>query len=260
MTASEHLAPHPLFPIDEEDDAEQEAPQVAFITVSRFDNGQRSTAPRIFRAEELPSLEVLHALFGGGKYELLGRDAGNARIVAKRAYSIPGPPKPMFETPEPEASSTPPGLDVAALLKAMQPQQASGFNMQAVLGLLGVLAPVFTQYLQNQAAAQQAQTLAQQQFLATILTTSQANNDKLVSVMGSLYAAKPSGGSGDGSFRDGMQFMQDFIAGQMEGRKEGDDEPSLKDMFSLAEAYMRTNGKAPTPAVGSGESSNGAAS
>lgn len=238
---AESTVPHPLFALDENADEDVEAPEIGHITVKRWEGGRLFTAPRTFRADELTSLEELYATFGGGKYELIGRSVDNSRIVARRSYEMAGPGKPMFAEPEHHAAPKAEAPDMgalAALLRSQQPA-AGGFNAQTVIALLGVLAPVLQQWLANSAAQQQAMQVANQQFLATLLTNSAQQTDKLVSVMGTLYTAQSSAGGGtSGDYRAGMEFMRDFLAGQMEAQAEGGDEPSLKDLMNLANTYL----------------------
>lgn len=250
---------HPLFPLDEDADPDSETPNVQFISVVRWEMGNKVTAPRMYRANELTTLEQLFADYGGGKYELLGRGPDNSRIIAKRSYSLPGPSKPMFaEQQASSAQPTSPAFDVATLVQALQQAQApaaGGFNLQTIMGLLTVLAPVVQAHLQNQAAAQQAALANQQNLFATVLTASQQSADKLVTVMGQLYQQRPAAGAGgptDSEFRKGMEYMQEFLQGQLEAKSEGGDEPSLSDLLGLAKAYMETQSKGPTPAVGDG--------
>lgn len=246
---------HPLFPLDEDADEDSAIPDVQFISVCRWETGNKVTAPRMYRANELTTLEQLFADYGGGKYELLGRGPDNSRIIAKRSYSLPGPSKPMFAEQQANAAPSAVGVDWSQLLQAIQQSQqpaAGGFNLQTIMGLLTVLAPVMQAHLQNQAAAQQAAMAQQQQMFATVLQASQSSADKLVTVMGQLYQQKPGGGAGgsnDSEFRRGMEYMQEFLQGQLEGKSEGADEPSISDLLGLAKAYMDSQGRGPTPAV-----------
>jgi hypothetical protein len=259
---AENTAPHPLFAVDEDDDPDAEAPEIGHITVKRWEGGRQFTAPRLFRADELTSLEELYATFGGGKYELIGRSVDNSRIVARRSYEIPGPAKPMFAEPE-HAASAPKaeGPDMGALVALLRAQQpaGSGFSAQTLIALLGVVAPVLQQWLQNNAQQQAAMQANNQQFLATLLTNSSQQTDKLVSVMGTLYTSGAGGkGAGSGDYRAGMEFMRDFLAGQMEAQAEGADEPSIKDLIGLANTFLANqanNQKSNPPPAMNGASS-----
>lgn len=82
--------PHPLFePLNDGDDE----PEVESVHVTRFEDGGYKWAPYKFGADELTELHQVHALFGGGKYELVARAGG--RMTAKRRYELAGKPKPL---------------------------------------------------------------------------------------------------------------------------------------------------------------------
>lgn len=250
---------HPLFPIAENADEEEEGREVCFIQVNRREASGLVTAPEIFPGQSLTSLTQLHELYGGGIYELIGRGVGNARIVARRSYTLPGPSRPMFKLPEAEAPPAAPPVDVSSLLAAARAQQSGGMNLQTIIALLAALAPVITQYLQNSAQTAQQQHAAQQNFLATLLSQSQAQSDKFVSVMQSLHTNAASGGtvaSGPGGteFQKGVKWMEDFIAGQMEEKGgDGGDAVSLNELVKLAsaglEALKHNQAAAPLPAA-----------
>ncbi|HXK19954.1 MAG TPA: hypothetical protein VNG33_19220, partial [Polyangiaceae bacterium] len=181
-------AAHPLFPLHEDAPEDAEPADVHFIVVTRREVEGVMTAPRIFKADELTSEGELFGLYGGGTYELLGRGANNARIVARRSLKLPGASKPMFEAPEvevtPKPATPPPGLDMARLAQLLQAtQQPSGGGTMAMLvPLIAALAPVFVQYLSTKEAQTLAQQQQHQQFMATLLGQSNANSDKLVQV------------------------------------------------------------------------------
>jgi hypothetical protein len=214
----------------------------------------------MFRGDDLTSLQQIFSKFGGGKYELIARDATNSRITARRTYAIAGESLPLIPVAPKGKSATDETAAMLAQLVAKQQAPSGGMNMQTVLALLGVLAPVLGQWLQNQSAASQAALLAQQNLMATVMSTATQSSDKLVTAMAQIYNARPAaaaGGGGD-AFKEGMQFMQDFILGQKEGTAEGADEPSLKDMFGLANSYLESQKHQAPPSTSNG--SNGAAS
>src|SRR4030095_17081285 len=84
---------HPLF-LNENDEA---PPEIGYIHIVRyegsFSSARKITMPKQFSAEELTELEQIFDLYGGGHYELIGRDIGNQRITARRRYTLPGPSK-----------------------------------------------------------------------------------------------------------------------------------------------------------------------
>lgn len=245
------LIAHPLFPLPEDAPEDAEPADVYFIVVTRREIDGLFTAPRIFKADELTSEGELFGLYGGGSYELLGRGPNNARIVARRSLKLPGASKPMFDAPEvesaPKPQAAPPALDptrIMALLQAAQPSNGGTFQM--VIALIGALAPVFVQYLSTKEAQTVSQQQQHQQFMATLLGQSNSNSDKLVQVMGQLYSQKPAGavavGPG-GTFSDGVQWVQDFLAGQAEGQAEGGADGGigaiLKDLAPFLEMAMK---------------------
>ncbi len=263
MDETEALTAHPLFTLEENAHEEEAPPEVHFIAVTRWDAGQKFTAPHLFRGDELISLDQLFGLYGGGKYELIARTADNSRIVARRTYILPGESKPLFDAPAPKQSQPDEMAQIlATVMKAQQP--AAGGGMQTVLALLTVLGPVIGTWLQNQSQQAQAQLLAQQNLMATVMTTATQSSDKLVTAMAQIYNARPAhdGGSGGGSaeFLKGVSWAQELVAGQMEGRTENEGEPSIKDMMGLAMAYLQSQGVNPHPAVNGAPTSNGAAS
>lgn len=246
MDETEISGAHPLFTLEENADEEEAPPDVHFIQVTRWDAGQKFTAPHLFRGDELRSLDQLFGLYGGGKYELIARTADNSRIVARRTYILPGESKPLFET---GGTKKAPAVDetaamMAQLMKASQP--APGNNMQTILALLTVLGPVIGQWLQNQSQQAASQLLAQQNLMATVMTTATQSSDKLVTAMAQIYNARPAvaGGSTVGSdeFLKGVTWAQELLTGQAEGRAENGDEPSMKDLVGLASAYLHSQG------------------
>ncbi len=256
---SDERPPHPLFPLAEDaDDPESDAPDVQHIMVTRREAAGVVTSPYSFAAGDLMSLEQLHGLYGGGIYELIGRGP-NGRIVARKSYTIPGPSKPLFKEQadsEKQAGATPPDMAaVVAKLLGAQQQASSGTTLQTVIALLGALAPVITQYLANSAQTAQQQHAAQQNFLATLLSQSQAQSDKFVSVMQTLHNnAGASGGTvtgpGSSEFQKGVKWMEDFIAGQME--QQGENKDGAMDFNGLVElAKLALQAEATAPAVSS---------
>jgi hypothetical protein len=67
------------------------------LRLRRFDpEGQRwLSIPRVFRSDELPDRDALKALFGGGRYEVIGRDARGQRIAARACFVLEGEALPI---------------------------------------------------------------------------------------------------------------------------------------------------------------------
>jgi hypothetical protein len=249
-----------LFAVEDGDDDDAPVvPDVRFINVTRWDGGAKVTAPRLFRAEELADQGALFALYGGGRYELLGRDVTNSRIIAKRALNLPGPSKPMHDD-QPSAAPQAGAPDVADLLKAMvamqQPQQAAGFNWQAVVALAGALAPVLGQWLQTSATRDAEAQRRHHEFMAALLQQQQGASDKLVATMGQLYSSGGAGGGGEAQFRKGIEWATEFMAGKAEAAAGAGEEFNIKDLLPLLTEVMKQQ-QAPAQAV---LPTNGAAS
>jgi len=213
---------HPLFPADA-DDEEDEIKLVSFISVSRIENGKQYLAPRQRRADELRSLDQLHAEFGGGEYVLTAFH--NGRISTRRKLNLPGKSKPMYDE----------GITSPEEAKAVS-QAASVDPMSAMMGgqgvLMGILAMMMQTMMQNQAQAAQSQT---QMFIAMMNKDSesyreekaqaraelQANiererlaSERNMSLMREMMQAK-GGGSGE-EFTRGVEFMRGFAMQQVE--------------------------------------------
>jgi hypothetical protein len=122
---------HPLF-LNEND---EDPPEVGFIHIVRYDGpfsaNRKIQVPKQFAAEELTDLEQIYELYGGGNYELIGRDYANQRITKRVRITLPGSPKPIVidtqgeevEDEEEENKSVktgmvppPPGLDMTGIL------------------------------------------------------------------------------------------------------------------------------------------------
>lgn len=130
---------HPLFPGADGKDG----PDVHQINVTRQDApGKATWYPETIPSENLASLADLFSAFGGGEYELIGRDAKH--IVARVRYSVAGPSKrlvPEAEPPPPQA--TPPaaapgfgGVDggvMMMMLKMMHEQSLQSMQMMTTL-------------------------------------------------------------------------------------------------------------------------------
>lgn len=266
-----------LFAVDDEDGAggeELRIPEVHYISVLRWDGGAKVTAPRLFPAEELPDQAALFALYGGGKYELLGRDASSTRIVAKRALNLSGPSKPLHpqeQAAAPSEAQQGGGAEVAQLLRAMLAAQqpaaaaAGGFNWQTIVALAGALAPVFGQYLQASAQRDAESQRRHHEFMTALLTQQQSAGDKLITAMGQIYSSSGGGGGGGGGgkndFIKGLEYATEFMAGKAEAMAEQGEDFGIKDVIPMLTALIQQQ-QAPgtVPAVGSGTPTNGAAS
>lgn len=61
--------------------------------VRRLESGCWLRAPSSFTSEELPDRDAVRARFGGGSYEVIGRDA--QRIAARTRFVLDGPALPL---------------------------------------------------------------------------------------------------------------------------------------------------------------------
>lgn len=145
---------HPLFPADENTD--DPAPDVEWIQVTRFEKGRQVWCPRKIDAAELTELEQLHAVYGGGHYELIARNAGDEKLkkLPKRQFRLPGKSLP-FPGDEPEPEEKP------AAAPAPGP-----FGAGADGGAMAVFGSIIVALINN--GAQQAAAMMQ---LCTVMMT-----------------------------------------------------------------------------------------
>ncbi len=115
---------HPLFPLEGNEAEDQR--DIAWIHVSRYENGSWEFAPAMLPAHELEDLTRISDEYGGGRYELVGRSTDRRRITARAKYNIPGPPKPLVPVTATAAaapvSPAPAHVDPLALVMAQQGQ------------------------------------------------------------------------------------------------------------------------------------------
>ena len=225
---------HPLFPASE-DDEDDDVKLVSFISVSRIENGKQYLAPRQRRADELRSLDQLHAEFGGGEYVLTAFH--NGRISTRRKLNLPGKSKPMFDE----------GINSTEEARAVA-VQAPADPMQAMMGgqggLMGLIMMMMQQMMQQQAAAAASQT---QMFIAMMQGNQQSSSEEKaqaraelqaniereriasernMSMMRELMTAKSGSGDSSAGFTQGVEFMRGFAQMQIEQIKnasKGDD-------------------------------------
>lgn len=220
------LEAHPLFPASEEDD-DDEIKRVSFISVSRIENGKQYLAPRQRRADELRSLDQLHAEFGGGEYVLTAFH--NGRISTRRKLNLPGKSKPMFD----EGITSPEEQKAAAVAAPSTDPMAI---MGGQSGLMGLIMMMMQQMMQQQAQAAQSQT---QIFIAMMQSNQSAsseekaqaraelqaniereriNSERTMALMREMMTAKGGGGGGE-DFTRGVEFMRTFAIQQIEVMK-----------------------------------------
>lgn len=177
---------HPLFPPDEDG----EAPQVLKIHVLRYEGGAKPVwCPRLFDAAELQSLEDIHGLFGGGTYELIGRDATN--ITARVTYAIPGKSRSLLGEEEPQGEAPGPGgglatadpnVQLIGLLVQMM-QQQSQVQMSFLQSMMQSQAASSREHVQMMQAALSSQNQGTAQLYETLLKAGQGGGADVNSVL-----------------------------------------------------------------------------
>lgn len=240
---------HPLFPVDEDTDDDEIKP-ISWISVSRLENGRSVVAPRQRTAQELQSLDQLHAEFGGGSYVLRAFHAG--RIVTQRKYDLPGPSKPLYEVKLEEKPVSQPAQSTAPANPMMGMMQG---GEQGMWGLIMMMMQNMMQ-AQQQAAAQQMQM-----FMAIMQGNQQATADekaaaraelqaniereriaseRTMALMREMMSNRGSGGSED--FTRGVEFMRSFATTQIENAKlaaKGEDSGGLESLLeTLGQAFQ----------------------
>jgi hypothetical protein len=219
----EEIVGHPLFPVDEDSD-DDEIKTVTSIHIARKENGKLFYAPRPRAANELSSLEQIHAEFGGGEYVLIGYN--NGRISARRTVNLSGKPKPMFDE---GVDNAPPPQTTAIPAAPIDPMQAMMGGQGSLMGLIMMM---MQQMMQQQAAAAASQT---QMFIAMMQGNQQASaeekaqaraelqaniererisSERTMALMREMMGAR-SGGSGE-DFTRGVEFMRSFATQQIE--------------------------------------------
>ncbi len=240
---------HPLFPPSDDDDSDEEAPDIQEIIVQRKENAKWVTAPRTFLSGELVGLAQLHSEFGGGEYQLLGRDSLK-RIRRRVFYTLPGAYKPMFdEGPSPEPSKP------AQAINPMMAMMGGGDG-----GIMGLVMMMMQQMMQSQQAASQQQSQMMMAFITTMSTGNQAQiqaaqeamnrqadrdardkESQMTMLIKLTEAGKGGGGSND--FFKGVEFMKQFSTSQIEATlakvKGGGDDGGLN-----LESILETLGQA----------------
>jgi hypothetical protein len=200
---------HPLFPRENDEPAKR----VDFIQVIRHEDGRSKQIPRMFRADELKSLEDIFHLWGGGVYELWGRQASihnpesHGKVNVNRRYEIAGLSKPLTvdganaipaSAPAPLAHATaagaPPDTSVMGMFMQMQMtmmQAAQENARQTALAQQAANERARQESMQSQQAMMQMQTTMMQGMLgvvtAVISTAKAGSGVDDVSKMASLF-------------------------------------------------------------------------
>lgn len=233
---------HPLFPAKDEND---DPPQVGKINIARFDpiKGTMPFVPRLFDASEIRDLSQIAELYGGGRYELIGRNAEGNRIVAKRVYEIAGDPKPLVAPLPVEPRDT---IPVPAHHTPASP--ASGFNIATALP---VVVPIVLQYLQNAAADRREQQAQSQAMTMAMMQQQQASSQAFIQAMSNLNTR---GSNSSEEFRAGIQFAENLIESKMAAAAEagGGEADAAEIMKTIGQAFEMLKLTGGTPPTGTG--------
>lgn len=228
---------HPLFPAADDD---PEPPDVERIHVTRFEKTGQAWCPRIFSAEELPGLDAVYEMFGGGSYELIGRSSKNPRgqnlISARRRYVIPGPSKSLVDdeatsepsSPSPSMMSVPGGGGLWAALLAMAPTLVQAW-MASQKEHTAMLMTMMQQNSQMLLAMVQGQKADSQTFIQAMAKLNESEKATMAQFFGELAKTKAGGGGND---------LEALMAGLELGQTlsgKGDDDGGGADIGSFAQ-------------------------
>lgn len=256
----------------QEDEAKPLKP-IHYIHVSRFEGSQKYNHPRLIPADEMPDAESLFRRFGGGRYELIARDASKKRIITRRAFVLPGRSKPL-DSFEEDAEADEENKPVAQVT----PQQAANMSNGGALNLLAslapalaVVAPIILQWMQNSQAQSLKQTEAQALMFKTILEQSKDSSREFITSMQQMYGAQiqmltTAKQQGEGTvdpsgFMSGVEFMQNFTEAQREALAEkvssadtSDPMKMIGDIMGMIQMFKAVPGLADGNPIGSGGS------
>lgn len=176
---------HPLFPADSE---EEDPPEVLQIHVRR----DGKTYPRPFGPEELTSLEQIHALWGGGTYELIARN--ERHITRKYAVVIPGRSKTFV----PDDDEAPEALPAPSVVPTIAAPHGAADAFTAVLPFMQLMMQMTMQQSQQQS-----------QMLIALMTSGREQSQQHLQQMQMMH---------DRSMQQQMQMMQTMIESQKGSR------------------------------------------
>lgn len=67
--------------------------KVKLLVIRRLDDGRWGRVPQMFQIDDMPTREAVRDRFGGGQYEVIGRDKN--RIVTRTRFILDGPSRPL---------------------------------------------------------------------------------------------------------------------------------------------------------------------
>ncbi len=222
---------HPLFPpSDDDDDTETEPPDIYEILVQRKEQGKYCSAPRTFQPDELTSLASLFNEYGGGEYQIIGRDSRH--IIRRRAiYMLPGLSKPLFDdggarAPEPKAPTAP--NPMAAMMGAGEGGGMMGLVMMMMQSMMSQQAEASRQsmqmmmaFMQTMASGTTADKQAAQEAMNRQAERDARASENQMKMMLELTQARQAGNSSgsEEAFFKGVEFMRHFSTQQIEQMK-----------------------------------------
>jgi len=196
---TEQAQGHPLFPAEEG----EELPEVHWIHVQRSENGQWLPCPKRFGGTELTGEEQLAELFGGGKYQLIARNAQGSRITARVTMMLPGRPKPMTLEPEEPIVQT---RSLAAISAGRMPEFLAALS-PIVSGVIGMLQAASSERVAMIQAGATQQAATMQHMVSMMLASQSSQSQGLVPIMtGLIEASKGSQAGGIGSLVEAIKL------------------------------------------------------
>jgi hypothetical protein len=195
---------HALFPFDDD----EEPKEIAFIQVIRHEDGRSKQVPRMFRADELTSLQDIFNLFGGGLYELWGRGPGKhpdrpGRIAANRRYEIAGLSKPLVDDGSSTAGAAavaapPPATVFAAPVPAAggPPTDVMGMFMQMQMNMFQVQQAAQREAAEERRRADERARQDSQQMFQMLAQTQATSMQGMMGVLTAVVSRTGDGGGG----------------------------------------------------------------
>jgi hypothetical protein len=190
------IEPHALFLPESEDEPLIGPPTLAWISITRT-RPWTENAGRVFSQADLPDADAVRARFGGGTFNVWGRDA-KKRVIVRRELVLHGKPKPMDESiveddadprkvPHALLDKAERGNEIAEAIKAMADStRQSGENMIRMFSEM------------RAADREQSNTL-----IKAMSDHYRAMNEVKVQTVAATVPSTPSD-----EFRGGMEFMQ----------------------------------------------------
>lgn len=211
---------HPLFPPLGD---EEQSPDVVTIHVTRHQSQGQVWHRKRFGAEELTELDQIHVDFGGGRYELIGKNE-RGKIVARRVYVLDGRPKPLNPTEEDETDAGDPPAVAAPL--PTNGHSGNDQTMQMFMSMMNMMSQQMiaaqsanTQLLQAMLAMMQANTNAHVQTMAQTFERGAQNQTEVMRLLAERHQ-QPEGSSAVEALTRGIELGQQMQGGADDGLEE----------------------------------------